>query len=262
MPIEGITDSPQDPTTTIDYIIVDEEGRFLEGDGRALLSWQDPNFPTNAQYEYLGTGTFPRGNPTGPTSVSYGVESPTRQLLLVHAGTYWPEGTVAQEFTSPITTAHRYSKRAADGAFLSNSFPSYTNRDGTLLSGIVPTGTSGDLIMSHGSGLEYGATGGSGGYWLVGLSKLNTTDSPHYQVGTSTNDVVVTIPPGGVLTTLFSNDSSSATMNFGDKLGGNVRTANYDWQLWAYRNESGFSESKTITITGTVLRHIIASVWA
>lgn len=40
MPIEGVAASPADVTTTDDYIIVDEEGVFIEVDDRAFLSYE------------------------------------------------------------------------------------------------------------------------------------------------------------------------------------------------------------------------------
>lgn len=219
--------------------------------------------PSDATFEYIESGYFSTGNPSGPSSVSFGTEDATRQLLLISVGQWFPSGTVAQTFDSPFSTADRYSFRAPDGTVLTNSFPSYTNRDSTMLTDVYPLGTSGNINLSHGSGLSYNAAETHGAFWLFSLYELNKQAGPSWQSGGTSNDVDVLIPDGGVLTVFFANDSPGASINFGSKNGNTESSDNFEWQCWSYQNTTGSEESKTVTVTGGgILRYLIVSLWS
>jgi hypothetical protein len=226
----------------------------------------NPAVITLPSYEYITTGDFDLGSTSGPTGVSYGTEDPTRQLLLLHAGRYDSEpGTVNQAFTSPFTTAYRFSARAPNGLYLPTDFISYDNRDATMLTEIYPTGTSGDLLMTHGTGLTYGTNvffgGNLGQYWLFSVYDLNTTTGPYSLTSTTSNSPTVTIPYGGILTVLVSNNNSGMTLSVGTHRG-TYTSYDYLWGVWDYQNLTGSSENKTLTVgSSTGNLRIIATVW-
>jgi hypothetical protein len=216
---------------------------------------------TLPSYEYLGNGNITLAFTSGATGASFGTEGPNRQLLLIHMGSYNSEpGTVNQAFTSPHSTAYRFSARAPNGLYLSTAFDAYDNRDATMLTGIYPTGTSGNLYMTHGTGLTYGGNPYSK-WWLFSIYDLDTTTGPFSLTSTTSNSPTVTIPYGGILTVHISNNNSGMTLPFGTNRGA-YRSTNYYWSVWDYQNLTGSSENKTLTVgsdTGNL--RIIATIW-